>query len=354
MHEIAEYGIAAHALYKDSVGSPTEMLSREFDRLCLAAPHHRAAGRRLESGRIPRAHQARAVPRPGVLLHAEGQADRAAAQGDRRSISPMRCTPTSATPRSAARSTARSRRCCPSSTTATRSRSSPRRRRRRRRRPGNRSWSPARRARRSAAPRASRCARNMPGSAGASSSGCSSAPRSEYSDEKLTGALPRLARASIDDVLAAVGPRRDAGLRRRARHVSRLQGRARGRDGAPPKSESGWFGLKQAEVGEVQGAGRQRDGRRAIPIRGINGDLPVRFAPNGGAVPGDRIVGILTPGEGITIYPIQSPALKDFEDTPERWLDVRWDVDEQAPQRFPARSRCSRSTSPARSRRSPR
>ena len=75
----------------------------------------------------------------------------------------------------------------------------------------------------------------------------------------------------------------------------------------------------------------------AIPIRGINGDLPVRFAPDGGAVPGDRIVGILTPGEGITIYPIQSHALSEFEETPERWLDVRWDEEESTPRRFPAR-----------------
>ena len=70
MQQIAEYGIAAHALYKDGVGSPTEMLSREIERLCLAAPHHRASGRRLQPGGVPRAHQARTVPRPGVLLHA--------------------------------------------------------------------------------------------------------------------------------------------------------------------------------------------------------------------------------------------------------------------------------------------
>jgi GTP diphosphokinase / guanosine-3',5'-bis(diphosphate) 3'-diphosphatase len=31
-----------------------------------------------------------------------------------------------------------------------------------------------------------------------------------------------------------------------------------------------------------------------------------------------------------------SPALKDFEEMPSRWLDVRWDVDESTPQRFPA------------------
>jgi (p)ppGpp synthase/HD superfamily hydrolase len=74
----------------------------------------------------------------------------------------------------------------------------------------------------------------------------------------------------------------------------------------------------------------------AIPIRGLSGESAVRFA-EGGAVPGERIIGITTPGEGITVYPIASPALKAFDDQPERWLDVRWDVDEAAPSRYRAR-----------------
>ncbi len=101
----------------------------------------------------------------------------------------------------------------------------------------------------------------------------------------------------------------------------------------PKKSESGWFGLKRAKSLKF----KVPSDDAPLPIRGINSDLPVRFAANGGAVPGDRIVGILTPGQGITIYPIQSPGLKDFEEAPERWLDVQWDMDAESPQRFPAR-----------------
>jgi guanosine-3',5'-bis(diphosphate) 3'-pyrophosphohydrolase len=155
-----------------------------------------------------------------------------------------------------------------------------------------------------------------------------------YSDEKLTGALPRLARTSIDEVMSAVGrgEMRAADVAR-AMYPDYKEERAAA-IAKRPKQESGWYGLKRAKAVKYQVPAGNGP---AIPIRGINSDLPVRFAPDGGAVPGDRIVGILTPGEGITIYPIQSPSLKDFEDQPEHWLDLRWDVDDVTPQRFPAR-----------------
>ncbi len=122
----------------------------------------------------------------------------------------------------------------------------------------------------------------------------------------------------------------------RAMYPDYKEERAAAHGAAAQAGNGGWFGLKRAKAVKFKLPDAATEGG-AIPIRGINSDLPVRFAPNGGAVPGDRIVGILTPGEGITIYPIQSPALKDFEDTPERWLDLRWDVEERTPQRFPAR-----------------
>jgi RelA/SpoT family (p)ppGpp synthetase len=155
-----------------------------------------------------------------------------------------------------------------------------------------------------------------------------------YSDEKLAGALPRLARGSIEEVMSAVGrgEMRAADVAR-AMYPDYKEERAAA-IAQQPKPESGWFGLKRAKSVKYKVPGTNGP---AIPIRGINSDLPVRFAPDGGAVPGDRIVGILTPGEGITIFPIQSSSLKDFEDKPERWLDLRWDVEETTPQRFPAR-----------------
>ncbi|HSI39608.1 MAG TPA: bifunctional (p)ppGpp synthetase/guanosine-3',5'-bis(diphosphate) 3'-pyrophosphohydrolase [Xanthobacteraceae bacterium] len=158
-----------------------------------------------------------------------------------------------------------------------------------------------------------------------------------FSEERLAAVLVRLARGTTDDVFAAVG-RSEMRADDAIRAVHPEWTGPRPVDGEPGRAHGvGWFGLEKAHSlkFKIPGIEADPDPQMAIPIRGLNGELPVRFAPNGGAVPGDRIVGILTPGEGITVYPIQSPALQDFEEEPERWLDVRWDVDEDDPQRFP-------------------
>ena len=161
-----------------------------------------------------------------------------------------------------------------------------------------------------------------------------------YDEERLKVALPRLGRASFEDVLAGVGRGEIfSGDVVKSVYPDFKHEQAAGVEAN--LAEGGWFAMRKAQglVFKVPDSG---DGvvdeadNTSIPIRGIGGDLPVKFAPNGGAVPGDRIVGILTPGEGITIYPIQSSALTDFDDQPERWLDVRWDIEDSVPQRFPA------------------
>jgi GTP diphosphokinase / guanosine-3',5'-bis(diphosphate) 3'-diphosphatase len=163
-----------------------------------------------------------------------------------------------------------------------------------------------------------------------------------FSDELAKAALPRLAQHNIEDMLAAVGRGEIPSINVvRAIYPDHKDERpARGKG----KSEEGWFGLKRGSgmifrvpgLSRLSSAERAEKVAKAIPIRGLRGELAIRFA-DGGAVPGDRIVGITTPGEGIVIYPIQSSALTEFDDQPDRWLDVRWDVDADAGRRFPAR-----------------
>jgi RelA/SpoT family (p)ppGpp synthetase len=162
------------------------------------------------------------------------------------------------------------------------------------------------------------------------------------SEEAIGQALGRLSQKTTEDMIAAVGrgelssadvikaawPEDIAEAPKRRRKVKR--------------AEEGWFGLGKVMGLKFRWPGsnsseRSRPvGASSIPIRGLRGDLPVSFADDG-AVPGDRIVGILTPGQGITIYPIHAEALKAFDEEPERWIDVTWDIDEDNPQRFPAK-----------------
>ena len=62
----------------------------------------------------------------------------------------------------------------------------------------------------------------------------------------------------------------------------------------------------------------------SLPISGLLPDMSVRFQKDSFLIPGDNIVGIVTPSAGITIYSTSSKDLIQYENNPERWLRLNW------------------------------
>ena len=163
-----------------------------------------------------------------------------------------------------------------------------------------------------------------------------------YADTDLTAALPRLGQKTVEDLLTAVGRGETAADEVLAVVDPDFVQHAQPKRRTITRNDDGWFNLRRVTSFKFRWPGRDGDPEnedgRGIPIRGVNGISVIRFA-DGGAVPGERIVGILDPGEGITIYPIHSPHLRDFEEQLDRWIDVTWDIQEGATELFPARIR---------------
>ena len=166
-----------------------------------------------------------------------------------------------------------------------------------------------------------------------------------FTHDQLEAVLGKLARQNVDDAIVAVGrgelPADDV-----MKAVFPDYQKERGTKTVSVGGE-GWFNMSGVANLMFRIPGRRREKYAeaakqltdAIPIRGTSDDLPVKLDPGCGAVPGDRIVGILSPGQGITVYPIQAEALRDFEDSADEWLDLRWDIDPDNPERFPGKIR---------------
>ena len=154
--------------------------------------------------------------------------------------------------------------------------------------------------------------------------------------KEIEVAVPRMGLNHLDDLYSGIG----RGELEVSEVVHALRGDANAPGGGARKKgvRGRLFSLSNlSKVIRLPGGLGKRERGEAIPVRGLNRDLPINMAAGEGAVPGDRIVGILTPGAGITIYPIHSKALKEFDDTPERWVDLAWDIGDDTAQRFATR-----------------
>lgn len=70
---------------------------------------------------------------------------------------------------------------------------------------------------------------------------------------------------------------------------------------------------------------KQNQKKQPVAIRGLIPGLALHFARCCHPLPGDNIVGIVTTGKGVTIHTNDCASLESFHHTPERWLDVSWD-----------------------------
>lgn len=66
---------------------------------------------------------------------------------------------------------------------------------------------------------------------------------------------------------------------------------------------------------------------KSMPVTGLISGIALTFAKCCHPVPGDKIVGIVTTGKGVSIHTRDCPVLQKFADEPERWLDVDWNQD---------------------------
>jgi GTP pyrophosphokinase len=64
---------------------------------------------------------------------------------------------------------------------------------------------------------------------------------------------------------------------------------------------------------------------QSVPIKGLIPGMAIHFAGCCHPLPGDRIVGIVNTGKGITIHTSDCEMLENFTNTPEKWIDVTWE-----------------------------
>ncbi len=147
----------------------------------------------------------------------------------------------------------------------------------------------------------------------------------EFTEKSLEPVIADFKKPAVDDLIAAVGEGTiaasdvvDAVF---PGHKSRL-GRA---------VETITRGFKKITT--------KTETKKQSPINGLIPGMAISYAKCCHPLPGDRIVGIVMTGKGVTIHRIDCPTLEKFSNEPERWLDVSWNEESNAGESHLARLR---------------
>ncbi|HMK68089.1 MAG TPA: bifunctional (p)ppGpp synthetase/guanosine-3',5'-bis(diphosphate) 3'-pyrophosphohydrolase, partial [Stellaceae bacterium] len=133
----------------------------------------------------------------------------------------------------------------------------------------------------------------------------------EFTEKALDPVLKQFQAETADDLYVSVGE----GLHTGQEVVHAL---------FPPKPDAKSKKVLPLAEARAKGRGKGKAADTAVPIRGLIPGMALHFAGCCHPLPGDRIVGIVTTGKGVTIHTIDCETLANYADTPERWLDVAW------------------------------
>lgn len=158
----------------------------------------------------------------------------------------------------------------------------------------------------------------------------------DFNEKMVEPHLPQFNKKTVEDLLAEVGE----GLISRQQVTDIVIGQ---------KKPMATPGVTSSMLSSLSKPFRKKkaDGAGApMPIKGLIPGMAIHFAGCCHPIPGDRIVGIVTTGKGITIHTMDCETLENYSDAPERWIDVAWEHD-QADQHHIGRLRAQVSHEPA-------
>ncbi|AQU88222.1 bifunctional (p)ppGpp synthetase/guanosine-3',5'-bis(diphosphate) 3'-pyrophosphohydrolase [Komagataeibacter nataicola] len=143
------------------------------------------------------------------------------------------------------------------------------------------------------------------------------------SEKVLDSLLKDLRLQSVADLYVAVGNGNQS-----AREVVQLAYPELRRAPRAPRMVPG-LSMRAPAGGALGGGlpGRRRPAAGGMALAGVGAGMAVHFAGCCHPLPGDRIVGIVSTGKGITVHTLGCQTLETFAATPERFMDLDWDYD---------------------------